>query len=143
MRAISKTGIFQQAVMPMNDLLTQCLTTLLEPFQGSVEVLFFESDGATDGLPSISAWDTKQSSFLLVDFGDQIDASYPTWRGWADEVMTRAAMPFLRIAAFRNRQEFADRLDWLPSDTVVWLASEPKHHIDLGGSYLISFRATR
>ncbi len=129
--------------MPMNDLLTQCMTKLLEPLQGSVEILSFDCDGATGGLPSISAWDTKQSSFLLVDLGDHIDARYPIWRGWADEVMTRAAMPFLRIAAFRNRQEFANRFDWLPSDTVVWLASEPKYHIDLGGNHLIGPRTTR
>lgn len=129
--------MFQQAVKPMNDLLTECMAKLLEPLQGSVQVLSFDSDSTSDELPSISAWDTKQSSFLLVDLADHIDANYPRWRGRADEVLSRAAMPFLRITAFRNRQEFADRLDWLPSDTIVWLASEPNHHIDLGGNRLI------
>ena len=108
-----------------------------------MEVLSFDRDGATGELPSISAWDTKQSSFLLVDLGDHIDARYPIWRGRADEVLSRAAMPFLHIAAFRNRQEFSDRFDWLPSDTVVWIASEPNHHIDLGGNRLIGAGTTR
>ncbi len=49
-------------------------------------------------------------------------------------------MPFVRIAAFRTRQELADRFDWLPSDTVVWIAAEPKHHIDLGGRRLLGPR---
>ena len=127
----------------MSNFLTECMAKLLEPLQGSVDVLSFDSDGSTDELPSISAWDTKQSSFLLVDFGDHIDARYPISRGHADEVLSRAAMPFLRIAAFRSRQEFADRLDWLPSDTIVWIASEPHHHIDLGGNRLIGSETTR
>lgn len=52
-------------------------------------------------------------------------------------------MQFVRIAAFRTRQELADSLEWLPSDTVVWIASEPKHHIDLGGKRLIGPRTKR
>lgn len=127
----------------MNDLLTECMTNLLEPLQGSVKVLSVDIEVAMDGLPSIAAWDTKQSRFLLVDLGDHIDARYPTWRVWADEVMRRAAMPFVRIVAFQTRREFADHFDWLPSDTVVWIAAEPNHHIDLGGNRLIGPRTTR
>lgn len=127
----------------MNDLLTECTTNLFEHFGCSVEVFFASYEGPMDGSPSISAWDAEQSRLLLVDLGDCVDARYPSRRVRADEVMRRAAIPFVRIAAFRTRQEFADRFDWLPSDTIVWIASEPNHHIDLGGNRLIGPRTTR
>lgn len=129
--------------MPMNDLLTACTTKLLENLRCSAEILSVTHEGPLDGSPSISAWDSTQSSFLLIDLGDHIDARYPTKRVRADEVMNRAAMPFVRIAAFRTRQELADRLDWRPLGTVIWIASEPTHHIDLGGSRLIGPQAAR
>lgn len=130
-------------MMPMIDLLSECATKLLEHLGGSTEVLFASAKCPMDGSPSVSAWDAKHLRFVLVDLGDRIDVRYPTWRVRADEVMRRAAMPFVRIAAFRTRQELAGRLNWLPSDTVVWIASEPKHHIDFGGNRLIGPRTTR
>lgn len=127
----------------MNDLLTECTTNLFEHFGCSVEVLVASHEGSTDGSPAILAWDAKQSRFLLVDLGDHVDARYSTRRVRADEVLSRAGMSFVRIAVFRTRQELADRFTWLPADTVVWIASEPNHHIDLGGNRLIRSGPTR
>ena len=126
----------------MIDLLSECKTKLAGHIGPSIEVLFASNECPTDGSPSVSLWDEKQSRFLLVDLSDHIDARYPTLRILANEIMRRAAMSFVRIAAFRTRQELVDRFDWLPNDTVVWIASEPKHHIDLGGNRLIGPRFT-
>ena len=125
----------------MIDLLSECKTKLVGHVGPSIEVLFASNECPMDGSPSISAWDAKQSRFLLVDLGDHIDARYPTCRVRADEVMRRAEMPFVRIVAFRTRQELADCFNWLPTATVVWIASEPTHHIDLGGNRLIGPRS--
>ncbi len=125
------------------DLLRECATTLFDNFQASAEVFFANHECARDGFPSVSAWDAQQSKFFLVDLGDHVDAAYFTGRGQADEVLTHAGIAFVRIVAFRNRQEMVERLDWIPMDTIVWIASEPKHHIDLGGNRLIGPRATQ
>ena len=87
-------------------------------------------------------WDANQSTFLLVDLGDHVDEWYSIRRGWADDVLRRARVRFIRIAAFRTRQEMADRFEWLPLRTVVWIAQEPNHHIELGGNRLIGPRCT-
>lgn len=127
----------------MIDLLSACTTTLLEHLQDSTEVLFASNECPEDGSPSISMWDSKQARLLLVDLGDHLDAKYPDRRSRVDEVLKRVGVQFVRIAAFRTRQELADRFAWLPPVTVVWIASEPTHHIDLGGNRLIGPRTPR
>lgn len=127
----------------MIDLLSACATTLLEHLPNSMEVLFFSGECIKDGLPSVLMWDSKQSRLLLVDLGDDIDAKYPDRRSRIDEILKRAEVQFMCIVAFRTRQELVERLVWLPPDTVVWIASEPKHHIDLGGNCLLGPRTSR
>ncbi len=127
----------------MIDLLSACTTTLLEHLPDSMEVLFTSGECIKDGLPSVSMWDSKQSRLLLVDLGDNIDVRYPDRRSRIDEILRRVGVQSLRIVAFRSRQELVDRLVWIPPDTVVWIASEPKHHIDLGGNRLLGPRTTR
>jgi len=127
----------------MIDLLSECTTNLREHLEDSTEVLFASYECPKDGSPSVSMWDSKQSRLLLIDLGDHIDARYPDRRSRVDEILKRVGVQFVRIAAFRTRQELADCFAWIPPVTVVWIASEPKHHIDLGGNRLIGPRTTR
>ena len=127
----------------MIDLLSASTTTLLEHLPDSMEVLFASAECTQDGSPSVSMWDSRQSRFLLVDLGDHIDARYPSQRSRVDEILKRIGVQFMRIVAFRTRHEFAEQLVWLPSGTVAWIASEPTHHIDLGGVRLLGPRTTQ
>ena len=117
--------------------LAEYMTKLLEHVQGSTEILFATDEPPDDGSASITMWDASTSRFFLVDVGHQIDAKYCDQRRRADSILKRFDVSFVRIVAFQTRQEFAQYGCWIPHETVLWFASEPEHHFDLGGRRLM------